>query len=129
MAILKVAAGSARSFGLTHRQHQALLFLRGSREKDRAGWLPLHKLRRYLVADKATAGQLVARLERLGLVETKRKSQEAPVLVRLTPQGSQLLEEIAQENQRSLRKLAREFDPRHVSTVLDHVLRYIGVEE
>lgn len=124
--ILKLDARSAADAGITERQHKALLFIRGAPVADDEGWVPLPFIRGCLLADIATASQLIGRMRAKGLVAAKRPIRNGPAYVRLTLAGERALTKVAVRNAAALKRLSDELGPTKLPKVLDHILNYLA---
>ncbi|MFA5889909.1 MAG: MarR family winged helix-turn-helix transcriptional regulator [Actinomycetota bacterium] len=126
LRILRLESHSAGEVDVTERQHKALLFIKGAPSAPKDGWVPLQMLRRYLLADNATAAQLVGRLRDKGLVAVKRPARNGPAFVRLTPAGKAALAKISTLNRNALRELSAEIGPGMMPALVGHITRYLG---
>ena len=97
---LEFADTNAKKVGLTSRQYQALLTIKGlSGEKP----MFVGELARFLLIKHHTAVELVGRMVRLGLLQrTADASDNRRVLVTLTKKGNLLLRKVAVVNFRHL---------------------------
>ncbi|MFA5786051.1 MAG: hypothetical protein WDA71_03555 [Actinomycetota bacterium] len=129
LRMLKLDSASSKAAQITERQHKALVFIKGAPASDEDGWVPLRYVRQSLLADKATAGQLVERLRKKNLVMVRRPRENAPAHVKLTRRGEKTLADVAIRNRAALAELAAGIDPASLPTMLDFMLRYVGVEE
>lgn len=128
LRVIRLDAASSRAAKITERQHKALLFIKGAPSRDPEGWVPLQILRACLLADNAAAAQLIGRLARKHLVETKRPTRNGPLFVRLSTSGESVLADIAERNQRALGDLARDFGPENAPALIGWVIRYLSAE-
>lgn len=123
--IVKLDARSAKEARITERQHKVLLFVKGAPVADADGWVPLPFLRGCLLADTATAAQLVGRMRVKGLVSVKRPRRNGPAFVRLTPAGEATLSEVARRNAEALKDLAAEVGAEKMPAVFAHMVQYL----
>jgi DNA-binding MarR family transcriptional regulator len=94
---------AAKAVGLTPRQHQALLAIRGAAA---GGRLTVGELAERLVIRPNSAVGLVNRLEADDLVtRASPAADRRQVLVTLTPRGQQLLEQLSTAHRAELRRL------------------------
>jgi len=86
---LAFSQNAAATAGLTEQQHQTLLAIRGLSEHDE---MPVGELADILMLRPHSAGELVDRLVKLGLVERAVDAADGRrVLVRLSPAGEEKL--------------------------------------
>jgi DNA-binding MarR family transcriptional regulator len=98
---------AAESHGLTHRQHQLLLAIRGF-EGGRGP--TIGDVAELLMVKHHTAGELVDRAQALQLVERVRDPDDhRRVRLRLTARGLQLLGELTDVHMTEVRRLAELF--------------------
>jgi DNA-binding MarR family transcriptional regulator len=103
---LAFAEGGARSVGLTAQQHQALLAIK-AHAKDQ---MTIGELARQLLTKNHSAGELVNRLMKAGLVKRSPGTiDRRRVLVSLTRSGEGLLASLSQNNFRELQYIAPAF--------------------
>ncbi len=99
---LDFSAKAAEGEGLTPRQHQALLAIRGSP----GSVATVGRLAERLCLRPNTAAELAKRLETGGLISrTSCTSDRRIVLLRLTPEGEGKLEVLTRAHRRELRQL------------------------
>lgn len=97
----------ARAAGLTPRQHQALLAVRGDPSPDgpTVGDLAAHLLLRH-----HSASELVDRIEAAGLVRrVGDRTDHRVVRVSLTPAGEAVLASLSRPHQEELRRIGESF--------------------
>jgi DNA-binding MarR family transcriptional regulator len=100
---LSFSAQQAQAVGLTAQQHQALLAIRGSPERDR---LVIGELADRLQIQHHSAVGLVDRLEAQGLVTREHaQADRRQVFVALTPQGVEVLGRLAAAHREELRRI------------------------
>lgn len=93
----------ASKVGLSMRQYQALLTIRGFPKKDQ---ITISEIAEWLQIRHHSAVGLVDRLESQGLVIRKRSSEDKrKVLIRLTARGNRMLEKLARMNKEELKRL------------------------
>jgi len=117
---LSFSEANTRKNGLTSRQYEALLTIRGLSEPSSSSMLT-SDLANLLLVDKDTAARLVDRMARVGLVtKSTDPVDRRRVLVALTRRGEQKVASVAGANLRelgsrrlSLTKLLKQFDRRH----------------
>lgn len=98
---------AAESHGLTHRQHQLLLAVRGF-EDERGP--TIGDVAELLMVKHHTAGELVDRAQSLQLVERVRDPDDhRRVRLRITDRGLQLLHELTDVHLAEVRRLAELF--------------------
>jgi DNA-binding MarR family transcriptional regulator len=103
---LAFAEGGAKSVGLTAQQHQALLAIK-AHAKDQ---MTIGELARQLLTKNHSAGELVNRLMKAGLVKRSPGTiDRRRVLVSLTRSGEGLLASLSQNNFRELQYIAPAF--------------------
>jgi DNA-binding MarR family transcriptional regulator len=104
---LRFSQRAARSAGIMPAQYLLLLHVRGAGDRD---WMSVRELATRLQASPHGTAALVSRCVRAGLVTKNRSSEdERRVEVRLTPHGSQLVEQIAARHREELRSLREVF--------------------
>jgi DNA-binding MarR family transcriptional regulator len=100
---LRVSEDRARAAGLTPRQHQLLLAVKGQPERD---WCSISELAEALQVTHHAAVGLVDRCERAELVRRDPDSDDRRLVrVSLTPHGEELLARLSRQNQSELRVL------------------------
>lgn len=129
LRILRLESRTAAEVHVTERQHKALLFIKGAPSAPSDGWVPLQMLRRALLADNATAAQLIGRLKDKGLVAVKRPARNGPAFVRLTSAGEAALGKISILNRNALRELGAEIGPDMVPALFGHITRYLDGDD
>lgn len=125
---LKFSEQAAASKGLTPRQHQALLAIKGYPGRD---YVTNGELAERLQIHHQSAVGLVNRLQRMGLVERvaatddRRKSY-----IRLTHQGADILEQLTAAHKRELMTIAPHLELllRHLQKSQDSPSRHAEVE-
>ncbi len=99
---LDFSAKAAEGEGLTPRQHQALLAIRGSPE----GVASVGRLAERLCLRPNTAAELAKRLEAGGLISRASCTTDRRIVkLRLTPEGEKKLEVLTRAHRRELRQL------------------------
>lgn len=114
--------------GLTARQFWAL------HQLDERNGRPMVDLSRALSTDKGNVTGIVDRLERLGLVvRGQAPNDRRTTLVRLTPAGGQMREEIEEAHEARIRDALRGVEPRRLRELADllgdvekRLARYLG---
>ncbi len=102
---LEFSAAAARTEGLTPRQHQAMLAIRGS-EHARAS---VGHLAERLCLKPNTAAELAKRLEAGGwITRTPDKADRRVVVLELTPSARGILERLSHAHRRELRQIGPE---------------------
>lgn len=91
---ISLTDANARAAGLTPQQHQALLSIMGAHPVRQE--ISIGELADHLLLKNHSAVELVDRLVRAGLVTRAPSSQDRRrVLLRVTPQGQALLDEVS----------------------------------
>ena len=94
---------AAEAHGLTPRQHQALLSIRGYPGKDR---ITVGELAEHLLIRHHSAVELSGRLEALGLIERQADAQDKRrVLLGLTPAADDILTRMSASHLAELRRI------------------------
>jgi len=107
----------AKSAGLTPRQHQLLLAIKGHRDERGP---TVGELADYLVLRHHSTVELIDRAEQAGLVTRYRDSEDARVIrVRLAPPGERKLVELTRQHLIELHELAPALD--HLALRLEHL--------
>ncbi|CCW36116.1 MarR family winged helix-turn-helix transcriptional regulator [Chthonomonas calidirosea] len=111
---LKFSEQAAESKGLTPRQHQALLAIKGYPGRD---YVTNGELAERLQIHHQSAVGLVNRLQRMGLVErTAAEDDRRKSYIRLTRQGADILEQLTAAHKRELLAIAS-----HLEQLLRHL--------
>jgi DNA-binding MarR family transcriptional regulator len=94
---------AAKEMGLTPRQHQALLSIRGHPGKDR---VTVGELAAHLLILHHSAVELSSRLEALGLIERKADPEDGRrILLSLTPAADGILTRMSAAHLQELRRI------------------------
>ncbi len=102
---LEFSAGAAKGEGLTPRQHQAMLVIRGS-EGARAS---VGRLAERLCLKPNTAAELAKRLEAGGwITRTPDEADRRVVVLELTSSAEEILERLSRAHRRELRQIGPE---------------------
>jgi DNA-binding MarR family transcriptional regulator len=102
---LRIADGGARAAGMTPRQHQLLLAIRGTRGRD---WATAAELAESLQVRHNSVVGMIDRCAALGLVRRFASPVDRRVVeVRLTARGARALERVSSRNRRELDGLRR----------------------
>ena len=102
---LEFSGEAARREGLTPRQHQAMLVIRGST----AGSASVGHLAERLCLKPNTAAELAKRLEAGGWITRKAAAGDRRVvMLKLTPDAEALLERLTHAHRRELRQISPE---------------------
>jgi DNA-binding MarR family transcriptional regulator len=100
---LRVSEDRARAAGLTPRQHQLLLAVKGQQERD---WCSISELAEALQVTHHAAVGLVDRCERAELVRRDPDPDDRRLVrVSLSPHGEELLARLSRQNRSELRVL------------------------
>lgn len=100
---LQFSESAAESVGLTPRQHQALLAIKGFPERDR---ITNGELAERLCIKHQSAVGLVNRLVAQVLIERKQNDEDGrEVFLSLTRQGEELLEQLSAVHKEELRRI------------------------
>lgn len=102
---LEFSGEAARGEGLTPRQHQAMLVIRGSKGRSAS----VGHLAERLCLKPNTAAELAKRLEAGGWIMRKMSpGDRRVVMLRLTPDAEALLERLTHAHRRELRQISPE---------------------
>lgn len=97
---------AARGAGLTPQQHQALLAIRGFQE---GSGMAVGQLAERLCSKPQSTSELVTRLEKQGWVErVPSPSDGRQVMIRISPSGEAILQELSEAHREELRRLRPE---------------------
>jgi DNA-binding MarR family transcriptional regulator len=103
-SFVRFSEEQARTAGLTPQQHQMLLAIKGTPERD---WATPGEIAQALQVNHNAAVGLVTRAEGAGLVaRTPDEADRRRVCVTLTPRGEELLADLSLEHKRELERLA-----------------------
>lgn len=113
---LEFSGDAARSEGLTPRQHQAMLVIRGSE----GGSASIGRLAERLCLKPNTAAELTKRLESGGWITRRADAADRRVVVlELTRSGKRTLEKLSHAHRRELRQIGPEITSLFASLVED----------
>ena len=105
-------------YGITDVQFNALMILWDYRDRE----LRQHELAEILVVNRASAGGMIARLERAGWIERSIDPRDTRArLVRLTPAGIAKLKEVRPAYYRLLGRVFRDSDVNDHAAVLEYL--------
>lgn len=94
---------AARQQGVTPQQHQVMLSIKGTQDRN---WLSISELAESMQVRHHSMVALIDRCEKAGIVQRSRGTVDRRVArVSLTANGEKLIEKLSSENRKELRRL------------------------